>query len=211
MDAHSLRKSTKKTVEHLGYQFNPNLPLLDEGKIKHDCSEVANRILALYVCVACAYGFSKASGAEWLRREWLWDALTEPEREFLAGRSEAVTPTIQWQVEALWSLTWAAGYHDDLDFLSPCPDSFVKIFPDLKKGEGTENFKGKCKLRSLKAISEKLDLYYCLHWAVRNSELRDSQIERRQNMVEGQVYIERRRALEWILSDEDWSDLSLDT
>ena len=211
MDATALRESTKSTVESLGYQFNPNLPVLDEVQVQRNCTEVSNRILSLYACVACAYGFSKATAIEWLKREQLWESLTESERQFLEGRAESSTSTIQWQVEALWSLTWTAGYHDDLDFSRPCPDSFIQLFPDLKKGEDTASFKAKCQLRPSEAIIEKLDLSYCLHWAVRDFELSGRETGRGPNKVEGQVIVERRRALEWIISDDDWDDVSLDT
>ena len=211
MDAATLRESTKTTVESLGYQFNPNLPILDEVHIQRDCQAISERILSLYACVACAYGFSKATAIEWLSRESLWESLTESEQEFLEGRAEPSKSTIQWQVEALWSLTWAAGYHNILDFSSPCPDSFIQLFPDLKKWEGTANFKAKCKLRPPEELSKKLDLSYCLHWAICDSKLSGSDSRRGVNKIEGQVIVERRRALEWIISDDDWDEVSLST
>lgn len=208
MDSAAIRNSTKTVAESLGYRFNPSLPLLDEIRLERDCNEVVNRILAVYASVACAYGFPKAKAIDWLKNEGLWQSVTESERAFLEGNAETRKPVIRWQVEALWSLTWAAGYHDELDFANPCPDSFVGIFPDLKTGETAANFKEKCRLRSIEVIGKYLDLSYCLHWAIRDSELSNAS---KPTKVEGQVIIERRRALEWLVGDDEWDNVSLDT
>ncbi len=66
----------------------------------------------------------------------------------------------------------------------------------------------KARLRSDDQIVSAADLAYCLHWAIRQSELEG---KRPPGKVPPYVVVERRRALEWLLSDEDWDDVPLDT
>ena len=201
MDMTEIRQRTRKQVERLGYRFNPNLPLLDPVEITRTVDETVGRILALYVCVACSYGFSKEKGLDWLERERRIESLSESERLYLRGKTEAKRASIQWQVEALWALTWGAGYHDELDFSDSCPDSFIGIFPDLKTGAASNAFAQRCELLGNEKIAEMLDLAYCLHWAVRHESLTRKQGS---ETVPAQGIEERRRGLEWLVGDEYW-------
>lgn len=205
-----LRDSSKSVVESLGYLFNESLPALGDVQVQHGESEVVGRILCLYVCIACSFGFSKEQAVSWLERESLMGFLTDYETEFLNGQSESYKTVIQWQVEALWALTWGCGYHDELDFGASCPDSFIGIFPDLKTGQASDDFVSRCSIRSGEDIAAMLDLNYCLHWAVRNSGL-TGKAQSANGKVEPRVIEERRRALEWMVSNDDWDDVSLDT
>jgi len=210
MSTSALRDSSKNVVQSLGYQFNENLPSLDDVRIQRDETEVIGRILCVYVSVACSYGFSKEQATSWLQRESLTKFLTEAETDFLNGSSESYKTAIQWQVEALWALSWACGYHDELDFSVSCPDAFIGLFPDLKSGQSSSEFRYRCKIRSSDEIAEMLDLSYCLHWAVRNSGLTDRP-QNANGKVEPRVIEERRRSFEWLVSDDDWESVSLDT
>jgi len=208
MDMTEIRERTRKQIERLGYRFNPSLPILDPVETTRTVDETVGRILALYACVACSYGFAKRTALDWLEREGQIDSLSESERLYLQGKAETKRAAIQWQVEALWALTWATGYHDELDFSDSCPDSFIGIFPDLKASAASNAFAQRCELRGNENIAEMLDLAYCLHWAVRDQELMGKQGS---DKIPSQVIEERRRGLEWLVGDEDWDHVPLDT
>jgi hypothetical protein len=208
MDTNEIRKRTRKHVERLGYRFNPNLPILDPVEVTRTVDETVGRILALYACVACSFGFAKEKALDWLDRERRIDSLSESEKVYLRGKAETKRSKIQWQVEALWALTWAGGYHDELDFSDSCPDSFIGIFPDLKEGVASNAFAKRCELRGNENIAEMLDLAYCLHWAVQDQSLTGNNQGKH---VPAQVVEERCRGLEWLVGDEDWDHVALDT
>lgn len=210
MDTSKIRSQTQILVDSLGYPFNVNLPALDPVTISRKPDEISGRILALNACVACSYGFSRNSALGWLEQEGLGHHLSKYEHEYLHGKDDAKKAMLQWQVEALWSLTWAASYHNNLDFSRSCSKDFVFIFPDLKNLEPSVNFLTSYSIRSTNEIARMLDIAYCLHWAVREMQIQGKQ-QKLSRQVHDQVIIERRRGLEWLVGEEDWDDVSLDT
>lgn len=209
MDARELRERSREQAQALGYLFNPNLPVLDPASVTRSGDDVLNRILTLHACIACGYGFPKPKALGWLDQENLSDCLTGPEAKFLAGKAEAKRTAFQWRVEAVWAMAWAAGYFDDLDFSQSCSDDLVKLLPDLNTQASSEAFRQKCSLRSAEEVLPMVDLAYCLHWAVREEGLRGQ--ANKPGKVQSQVITERRLGLEWLICEESWEDVSLDT
>lgn len=208
MDLRAIRESSWEAAQRLGYPVNPDLPLLDAVDDIRPLEEVLDRTLVLYACVACSYGFPKVKALSWLKGEGLDKAVSGSEREYLESNDERKKPTFQWQVESLWALTWVAGYHESLDFSDSCSDDFIQLFPDLKSGAPSESFREKANPRDTESVVRTLDLSYCLHWAVREAQLRG---ETEPGPVPGLVVQERRRALEWVVGEENWDEVSLDT
>lgn len=208
MSLREIRQSSEQTAEALGYPINPNLPLLDSIERLRLKDELVNRTLCLYACVACSYGFQKDKAVEWLKQEGVYDYLANSEVRYLREKSDKNTPLFQWQVESLWAMTWIASYHDKLDFSDSCPDDFIALFPDLKEGAPAIEFKEAAVTRKVEEVVAALDLAYCLHWAVRDAELNGRPVP---GKVPPLVIRERRRALEWVISSEDWDDIVLDT
>jgi hypothetical protein len=100
------------------------------------------------------------------------------------------------------------GIVPTLDFGSPCPQDFVLRLPDLKSDKSSEPFRNAAALRPISEIVAACDLAYCLHWAIHDAQLKGTKVA---GKVEAYVILERRRALEWLLTDECWEDLTLDT
>lgn len=95
-----------------------------------------------------------------------------------------------------------------LDFAKLCPDDLVTMLPNLRTADSSSSFRSRAQRRSIEELLAASDLAYCLHCALTNAVLRGEQPPGR---VPGWVIIERRRALEWALSDEDWDEVPLDT
>lgn len=108
----------------------------------------------------------------------------------------------------MWALAWALGLVQELDFWKDCDNGFVTMMPNLKTEESGEEVRSKSRLRPVDELASACDTAYCLHWAVRQSELEG---KRPPDALKPYVVIERRRALEWLLGDEPWDALSLDT
>jgi hypothetical protein len=206
----AIRERTKKRVEELGYASNPYLPVLDQCTIRRSGSEITGRMLALHACIASSCGFPKDKACEWLKRENLTPYMSDRESKYLNSMTEEQRTDIQWHVEALWALAWAGGYHDMLNFNTACSDSLVTLFPDLKRNDSSDAFIANFALRPTEELSEILDLAYCLHWAIREEQLTGKR-QTPVTKIPDQVIVERRRALEWLTSEEDWDYVTLDT
>ncbi len=207
MDFTVLRERSLVRAKQLGYPTNPSLPLLDETLMPRPQDEIEMRALSLHCVVAASCGFPAARALEWLLREGLVDSLTPRERDFLQGR-DLNNVVFQSQVEALWLFAWVFSKFDDLNFAQPCQDNLVTLYPNLHKAESSEDWRRANRLRGPMQILEVCDLAYCLHWAINQAMLEREKLPGRLNSL---VIIERRRALEWILSRDDWDAVPLDT
>ena len=112
------------------------------------------------------------------------------------------------QVEGVHAFAWSLKFVASLDFDDFCTDDLVKLIPDLKAGESSASFRARAKLRGPEEIGSACDFAYCLDWAVVNASLGNKELP---GPIGAYVITERRRALEWMLADEDWDEVSLDT
>ncbi len=208
MDVKLIREHSLKIVDSLGESISKSLPLL-EGNIQLRSSKtILERILCLHAIAACSYGFERILIIEWLAQEKLDTKLTPNESLFLHGGIGS-PPKFKQQIECMWALAWSLNLVAHLDFKINCSDDFVRLMPDLKHSENSQMLQNKMKIRPLKEIVASCDLAYCLHWLIRDRELAGN----KKTLIEIQprVIIERRRALEWLLNNESWDNVSLDT
>lgn len=183
------------------------LPLLDAGLEMRNTDETTSRILAMNAVAATAYGFDKAKAIAWLNQEALTNSLSEQEKRFVfegAGQPDR----FKVQVEGMWALSWAMGIASELNFAKDCDNRFVTTLPNLKQSQSSADFRKKANPRPLEQVVAACDLAYCLHWAIRQSELTG---KRSPGNLKPYVVVERRRALEWLLSKEAWDEVPLDT
>ena len=116
---------------------------------------------------------------------------------------------VVWEYESYWTLVWALGLVEDItdaEDICDCPQA-VRF---VSQSGSYEEFRGKCSLRSAEEIMDMLDLYYRYHWAVVQHE----QIDKKFPIggLNTDAVSERRRGLEWLISDtDDWNRISLDT
>lgn len=207
MDAIAIRSRALLVAKDLGFKIAETLPLTDLSLTTRSVEEIQNRALALATLVAVSYGCSRDVALSWLKHEQLIQMLTRAEVEFLlTGQGDVVA--FQDQVEALCAFAWALNFLPILDFGKTCPDYLVTIFPNLKVNEPSTRFRQKSMLRPVGEIIQASDIACCLHWAIVEAEL-----DRKSYPGKAPTYVitERRRALEWILSIDDWDEVSLDT
>lgn len=207
MATREIRERSLELASKAGLTILPTLPLLD-GKLRPRSSEEAvERLLCLNAIAAVSYGFDRAKARDWLRQEHLDGLLTEAEHRFIE-RAEGDPQFFQTQVEGMWALAWALSLVSRLDFWKDSDNKFVTILPNLKAGESSTELRRKLHMRPIDDLISACDLAYCLHWAVRQAELNGKQPPAG---LKGYVVIERRRALEWLLGNEPWDAVSLDT
>lgn len=208
LSTQAIRDESMQVVRKLGYTVNENLPLLDIPHALRETNEIIDRALVLYCVVAVANRSSSEAALAWLGQERLLDKLTAKERRWMERSSERDRATYLAREEALWALMWALGFVESLDFSEYCQSALAGMFPRVRDRESSTAFRGKGKLRSLDEIVAATDVAYCLHWSIRNISLEGQSTA---GKMEPYVIIERRRALEWLLSTDAWDDVPLDT
>lgn len=202
-----IREQSLKTVSRLGYEVNKALPLLDEVQNTRTADEAVKRLLCLHAAAACAYGFDRVKAKMWLEQENVLGDLTASERHFIDG-DNGDPSRFKIQIEGMWALAWALGIAPHLDFGKDCDSMLVMALPNLKTREKSDALRLKVKTRTVDEIIAVCDLAYCLHWAVRQAQLTGGKLP---GKVQPYVIEERRRALEWLLSNDAWDEISLDT
>jgi Domain of unknown function (DUF4272) len=206
-DPATIRRQSLAIAAKLGCEASKSLPLLDEQKPLRSKDEIVDRLLAMLCVAATAYGFDHAKANDWLKRQATTDQLTGTERSYLAtgvGNKQQ----FMRQIEGMWALAWAIGLVLDLDFASRCSQAFVTMLPNLKADNSAVEFRSKAFVRPAIEIIAALDLAYCLHWAVRDAELSATPML---GKVDPWIIVERRRALEWLVSENSWDDVQMDT
>jgi hypothetical protein len=207
MDSRLIRSESIRKAAGLGVAVPASVPLLDADLSLREVEDVAGRLLAMNAVAAVAYGFDKAKAIAWLQQEALERVLTEPERKFIVQGEGAPEP-FRAQIEAMWALAWAIGMVSELDFGKECDRGFAARLPNLKHAEPSLALRRRSRLRSLGDVVSACDLAYCLHWAIAQSSIDGVPPPR---SLKPNIVIERRRALEWLLSSESWNEISLDT
>jgi len=105
-------------------------------------------------------------------------------------------------------LAWALTFVPTFDFWHDCDSRFVALLPNLKISQSSDEWRQKARCRKTEEVVTACDLAYCLHWAVRQAEIAGKPTPAR---LKSYVVIERRRALEWLLGNDAWDAISLDT
>lgn len=200
------RAVSVRVLSEFGISLPDYFPQIDYSRIRTK-EEILRRLFSIHAVTACAYGLDKTIALDWLRNEKLLESLSSKEKDFLQSTNIDPNP-VQFQVEAIWALAWSLKIVGDIDFKKPCSQHFVHLLPNLKVKENSEKFRGKISLRTENEIVDALDLYYCLHWWIRESELSHKEIPA---FILPNLIVKRRRALEWLVGTEGWDDASLDT
>ncbi len=206
-DYREIRLAAVKSAESLSFNTNPNLPLLDNSLTLRERNSIVNRSLCLNAIVATAYGLDKKLALKWLKSEKLESCLSQSESDFLQGFNTS-SQLFKLQTESLYVFAWVLGKLDVLDFSCYCPNSLVDEFPDLISYESSKSFRSSIKVRPLTEVILNCDISYNAHASIVYSEINDKPI---QSKVEPYVIWERRRALEWLLGDDDWDYVNMDT
>jgi hypothetical protein len=208
LDTRQIRKENEQQVRRMGYEFNPHLPLIEPPKRFRSVDEICRRTLALFCVVAVANNSRREVAVKWLQGESLFSELTPTEQTFISSSTITDKSAFLAQEESLWALVWVLGFVNVLDFSTYCQPVLASLFPNVRAGETSDSFKHRAALRRSEDIVKAIDLAYCIHWAVRDATVNGRSVV---GSVPPYVVVERRRALEWIIGEEDWENVALDT
>jgi hypothetical protein len=174
-------------------------------------AEVAQRALALMIVAVKAEGLEDEIVQQVIEVFGIAPFLSPQERAFIQNPNPSQQDKINfiWRYESLWTLLWALGHIDSLEF----PDNICDVPKSVEiiHEAGTfEAFLAKSKLRSVAEILDQCDMAYRLNWAVVNARLRGEAAPA--NIESGVVY-ERHYALNWLRCyfDQEWDTVRTDT
>lgn len=108
-----------------------------------------------------------------------------------------------WKYEAYWSLLWALGLVEQLDFPNDTVDCDYAISV-VSQCDNFDAFMQSVTLRDLETVLDEADLIYRYHWACVDARINQREIP--SGMIES-VVSERRAGLDWLIhSDADWDN-----
>ena len=186
----------------------------DEKIILKDKVSICKRAIACFfvIQIACdiandAYDESIKVIKPIMEKFGVLDQLNSKEQRIVDGTySMQDAIDMDWAYEAYWSLCWSLGLVDDISDASGVCDCEMAI-DFIRSVDSTEEFISKCNLRSKEELLDMLDLYYRYNWAINESTANPGA---NIGNLNPSVVIERRRGLEWIVSDvDDWYDLDM--
>jgi Domain of unknown function (DUF4272) len=204
-----------------GFKPSNSLPTEWEKALRPSI-EIAGRLAAIKALVLWLMAPEDDLPSErllsFIDRNELERFMTDEEKEILSASrdDEAFRAIIGWKFENAWALAWYFGY------LEP------EITGEMMTGEQMQDilFEHACPLDeniadwvknqvpiSLESLTEKEDLFYCLHNAVRSAQLGRNTVPSGFDPIgNGGVIHERRHALTWMLSNGiAWDDTELAT
>ncbi len=198
-----------------GIKVNSSLPCIDAESetLIRTPKEIATRLCILAVTNFVANNVIPADIAiAYLQQYDLWAQTTPAEKEFLGHPTEERKNTESWKSECIYTLMWALGKIDELNFpyqLCDLNDIPEQDYP-VGAGKDPNTFINSIsKTRSAAEILDANDLYYRIDWACIDVRLANVQLE---EAISGVVY-ERHYALNWLIryGEQDWDDVSCDT
>lgn len=207
MDNKAIREESLEYLRKLNFPGNEDLPLLDEVNALRDLEERCGRVFCMHAAAAVAYGFPKANVIQWIEGESLGDFLADSEARFIYEQVGDISQ-FQCQIEAMWVIVWSLGVVEELDFRRGCDQNFVSLLPNLKEAETTKRFRDAANSRSVVEVLKAADLAYCLHWSSVHASLQGKDVD---FPVQPYIITQRRKGLDWIIGEEPWDEVSLDT
>lgn len=182
--------------------------------------EIAKRAIACLIAIQVVCNISEKRNVEESRKffELLLDKynvkeeLTNSEKKVIYGNpEEQEIISMAWKYEAYWTLIWALGIVDKLEYPSQICDCNFAIH-SVANYESFDDFMKNIKLRSVDEILDEADLIYRYNWACVNARING---ENAPACLDSGVVFERHWGLNWLIGkgtyNDNWDRISTDT
>ena len=196
----------------------PVIESVDKARIR-SAEEIARRAIACLITIQAACEQNEDNyddeGAAWchglLEQYNVADEITANERAILAKQgSEQDIINMVWKYEAYWTLLWALGIVEKLDY----PDHIVDCqfaIDAVASCDDFADFMAKTRLRDIEEILDETDLIYRYHWACVDARINGREMPG--GLLES-VVMERHAGLNWLIGAydcDDWDDVPVHT
>jgi len=193
-----------------GVPFISHLPAIETTAeaVRRSKEEVALRTLCVALVAAKGSGLDEEIVESLLKSFELGPHLTPRELAFVLDNSPSQHDRIQfsWRHEAAWALLWALGFVAQLG--KPAQMCDVDFIGSTISGRTRSQFIDDAELRPIADILDQADLIYRYHWAVRDAQIKGRQMPA---ALHPGVTDERHHALNWLILEQAWDDVSTDT
>ena len=217
-------ESYERKMNSINILKSQGIPYIDELPVLPSSYEVKGKTLdeiakrSIVLCICCNYANdvisnkkkrylkeSKKFFNKLLDKFMAKDIMTKEEKELFDKGDKNLAIQISWQFEGCAILLWTLGLIEDVEF----PDTLVE--PDyltsiVSSCESYKEFIEKCGLRDVNEVLDLADLTYRYNWYCV-----DAQINEEEPIINPEVVMERHRALKWLLSDEEWDKVEINT
>lgn len=215
------REKTLKVLNALGIDHCEGLPVIGEERLCKTQEQVCKRFLASFFSAMLASDYN--SDREFFENEGrkmicsfleqfdVKNELYPDELKIITGDcDERLSVNVSWNVESCYALMWVLGLISSEDMEKPSNGCDTRIMVKFtQQYETFDEIMSACKMRSETEVLDMLDLYYNYHWACVDHRINP---ETECGELDEEVVMERRKALEWLVSEEeDWNEISLDT
>ena len=210
------KAQSEQRIRAQGIGVFEGLPMLPQEVRWKDTDTVCKRAVAALLSTQIALAISQEKYGDvsgfirLMENRGVKTCLLAKEQQLVSGMFSPQDVTdVVWEYECCWALFWALGLVEDITDAGAICDCnrATRLVADCPTMEA---FRAKCRPRDPEEILDMLDLYYRYHWACVQHRFVDPALPVG-NLNEEVVY-ERRRGLEWMISDEaDWHDIALHT
>lgn len=214
------RENTLRKLTVLGIGHCEGLPFVENSKLCKNETQICKRFISslFFSLLACNYiqdrDYYKTEGKEITEKIIetfkLQDYLLVDEKKLLSGECDDHTAVnVSWTVECCYALAWVLGFVPTEEMeVADAPNS-CDLFAFIQPFHNFDDFKASCHLRRSVEVMDMFDLYYNYHWACVDHNINPST---KCGQLNEEVVVERRKALEWLISqDFDWECISLNT
>ncbi|GAA0121898.1 MULTISPECIES: DUF4272 domain-containing protein [Clostridium] len=215
----------QKSIEILKTNMVPYMEALpvieDVNEIQmRSAEEIAKRAIACLISIQVACDINSGENVEesreffkgFLQRYKVEEELTDNEKKIIFGRPDKQDViNMAWKYEAYWTLIWALGIVDKLEYPSQiCDCNFaIRTVADY---EDFNAFMKTVKLRNIEEILDEADLIYRYNWACVNARIKG---ENAPAGLDSEVVFERHWGLNWLIGkgtyNDNWDSVSTDT
>lgn len=215
----------QKSIEILKTNMVPYMEALpvieDVNEIQmRSAEEIAKRAIACLISIQVACDINSGENVEesreffkgFLQRYKVEEELTDNEKKIIFGRPDKQDViNMAWKYEAYWTLIWALGIVDKLEYPSQiCDCNFaIRTVADY---EDFNAFMKTIKLRNIEEILDEADLIYRYNWACVNARIKG---ENEPAGLDSEVVFERHWGLNWLIGkgtyNDNWDSVSTDT
>jgi hypothetical protein len=198
VDGEALQRQSEGRLAGWGLKVNPHLPP-PGARTARPAAEVAARGAVLAALAEVGEGAPPGFVLRWTSLQGLDGALTAGERALLSapGLAPVERDGLRWGAEAAWALAWALGRAPVLDAEAWAGTPGPPWPSPRSPGRALEALAGAA-LRPLEELLREADLAFRLHWAVVDAAVLGEPFPAER--FHPDRVVERRRALEWVLS-----------
>jgi len=202
----NIRKKVIQKLRENEIPFRVALPEV-EKVILRPKKEVTDRVLCLYALIGLSMdNVNRVALKDWLIDEGVYGSLEIGEKQlFEIPRREYPRNKkmeLSWLRESMFLLIWAGDYVKEELSLPREQVDIEKYLKFIPPEVPSIKFEKEFEYRSIEEIHFQVDLNYCLHSIIREDKIKE---------IDNSVLLERRRALEWLVSNDNWCEVSLDT